>query len=96
MQQNVKYLITRKSDDGTFSPGDLISLREDGSIVAHNNGGGWVNPEDVEAGLRGAEYIVDPGYIAYLEQKSTHLNELLNTAKSEQSRLELLGRTRLA
>lgn len=60
---DVRYIVTRASDDDTFVVGDRIRLYADGSI-GNQQAVGWVDAEDVAEATRGMLIEVDAAWYA--------------------------------
>ena len=58
MQQGLRYVVTKASDDETFEVGDHILLCANGDIV-NRDAQGWIDKVDVEEATRGMEVEVD-------------------------------------
>lgn len=68
MKVGIRYVVTKGSDDGTFSPGDHISLAEDGSITCQE-AFGWINACDVAAAIKGMEAEIDWEWVESMKKK---------------------------
>jgi hypothetical protein len=55
MTQGVRYVVTKKSKDGTFRKGDIIVQLHDGSILCQQ-ARGWIDAENVPEATKGMEY----------------------------------------
>jgi hypothetical protein len=62
MEPNVKYIVTKASDDTTFKVGDHIKLLSDGAILCIE-AKGWIDSSDVATAIEGMEYEVDKEWI---------------------------------
>ena len=58
MKQGLRYVVTKESDDGTFSVGDHIWMCVNGD-VASQEAHGWIDKADIEEATRGMEVEVD-------------------------------------
>ena len=58
MEPYVPYVVTKKSNDGTFRVGDHIRLVGDGAIVCRE-AQGWVDAQHVKDAVIGMEYEFD-------------------------------------
>ena len=58
LKSNIRYIATKRGDDGTIIKGDILRLAKDGSLV-NINANGWIDAEDVEEAMRGVEAKVD-------------------------------------
>lgn len=79
MRVGARYIVTRKSEDGEFQPGDHVWLEEDGAIVCRE-ARGWMPPEDVPAATRGMAVEIDAEWIekrrARIERQLSELDRL--------------------
>jgi hypothetical protein len=57
MIKGVYYIVTKRSDDGTFRKGDIIQRLEDDAISCRQ-ARGWIIPEEVPKATKGMEYEV--------------------------------------
>ena len=55
MTQGVRYVVTKKSKDGTFRRGDIIQRLDDGAILCRQ-ARGWIDAENVPEATKGMEY----------------------------------------
>jgi|FLOH01.1.fsa_nt_gi hypothetical protein len=62
MDVNVRYIVTKESENEEFIVGDHIKLNPDGSITCYE-AMGWIEAEDVPAAIVGMEYKVDKNYM---------------------------------
>ena len=84
MKNEVHYIVTKQSDDGTFKVGDEIYLEKRGMVslaIVSITAGGWVNMPEEEEGTIGMEVKPDMEWLqercryAYLEY--ANLNGIL-------------------
>lgn len=83
-----RYIVTKASNDGTFTVGDQVWLLEDGAImckiaarpkalVSH----GWIDPHEVPAATEGWEIEVDKNWLnARLTKLCAEIAELEGVA----------------
>lgn len=58
----VRYKVTKASNDGTLQVNDQISRADDGSIICHDEDGGWLDKKDVAEALEGVDMAIDIEY----------------------------------
>lgn len=56
MKPNIRYIVTKASEDKTFRTGDKVRLLEDGDILTTH---GWIEAEKVASATLGWEIEVD-------------------------------------
>lgn len=56
-----RYIVTKASNDGTFTVGDQVWLLEDGSIMSRQMEG-WIDPHEVPAATKGWKIEVDKNW----------------------------------
>ena len=74
MEQGMRYIVTKDSDDGTFIVGDKIELLHD-NAVGNWTVGGWIDAVDVPEATAGMEVEVD---IVWLNRKKDVLQKQLD------------------
>jgi hypothetical protein len=77
MLPNIRYVVTKTSDDGTFEVGDHIKLLENGEIACIE-AKGWIDAEDVPEATKGMECEIDQDYIDRQKARLTAELEALN------------------
>lgn len=70
MQTNIRYLVTKGSNDGTFEVGDIIKLESNGDILCYQ-ARGWITAEDVAEAVKGMEFEVHKEHYDTLRKKLT-------------------------
>lgn len=73
------YIVTKKSDDGTFNVGDHISKLADGSITCRE-AAGWIDAEDAEDATKGMECALD---MSWIDRRKQRLRAELAALESE-------------
>lgn len=71
-----KYIVTKKSKDGTFLTGDHIAINEDGSIScveAH----GWIDANEVPSATEGIEVEIDSEWVERTKKIIDELEKLI-------------------
>jgi len=68
MEVGKNYIVTKRSDDGTFRVGDRIILNTDGSI-GNKNVRGEIEACDVAKTTKGMEYEVAPCFTVAKKKK---------------------------
>jgi hypothetical protein len=80
MKENVWYIVTKESDDGTFEKGDHIKL--DFGTIGCKEAQGWINAEDVPKAIKGMECVLDRKYynsrIEQLKKEIEKIHKILN------------------
>ena len=56
MKPGTRYVVTKPSDDGTFTVGEHVKINSDGAISCNE---GWVEPSDVAEAVVGMEVEID-------------------------------------
>jgi hypothetical protein len=75
MNINLRYIVTKKSDDGTFQKGDHICFYKDGAIGC-TEAQGWIDKENVEEATKGMLYEVDKEWLKKKKKDLTKILEL--------------------
>ena len=76
MKQGTPYIVTKRSDCGTFETGEHIMLKHDGSITCWE-AMGWIDAEDVPGAIFGMEVEIDQSRIrAHKEYLMAELGKL--------------------
>ena len=75
MKHGIQYVVTKEGDDGTFVVGDRLRLYSNGDIGCID-AEGWIDKEDVDSALKGAEFEIDPHWADWRRKKL--LEELAN------------------
>jgi len=76
MISNIRYVVTKGSEDGTFREGDHIYIQRDNSILCVE-AGGWTKPEDFEKATKGMKVKIDKDNIRkHYERLKKELEEL--------------------
>jgi hypothetical protein len=52
LKPGIRYITTKRGDDGTILKGDILRLAKDGSLV-NLNANGWIDAEDIEEAMKG-------------------------------------------
>jgi len=55
----VKYIVTKGSDDGTFSKGDHIVRDPADGVIVCQEASGWIDKEYIEDSIKGMEVKID-------------------------------------
>ena len=74
MEQGMRYIVTKDSNDGTFVVGDKIELLHD-NAVGNWTVGGWIDAVDVPEATAGMEVEID---IVWLNRKKDVLQKQLD------------------
>ena len=84
MEQGMRYIVTKDSDDGTFVVGDKIELLHD-NAVGNWTVGGWIDAVDVPEATAGMEVEVDTVWLNrkkdVLQKQLDQLNRKVQDAK---------------
>lgn len=77
MKVDIPYIVTKASDDESFSIGDRIVLWNDESLLNRDSPIGWLEPEDISETIIGMECKVDVNQLQQMiKEKTTVLNNL--------------------
>jgi hypothetical protein len=77
MKPNIRYIVTKSSDDETFLVGDKIELDDGGNIFLISGDSGWIESKDVEKAINGMEYILDREFhLGEIDKKKKELDEM--------------------
>lgn len=57
-----RYIVTKASNDGTFTVGDQVWLVDDGSVMSRQMEG-WIDPPEVPAATEGWKIEVDENWL---------------------------------
>jgi hypothetical protein len=90
LKLNVRYIVTKESDDGTLEERDIIYLEEDsvtGLSLYCAGAGGWLPAEFIDAALEGVEVILHTAYyrakvFSNLQSAFVTLNEYIGDRKT--------------
>jgi hypothetical protein len=74
MEQGMRYIVAKDSDDGTFVVGDKIELLHD-NAVGNWTVGGWIDAVDVPEATAGMEVEIDT---VWLNRKKDILQKQLD------------------
>lgn len=74
MEQGMRYIVTKDSNDGTFVVGDKIELLHD-NAVGNWTVGGWIDAVDVPEATAGMEVEIDT---VWLNRKKDVLQKQLD------------------
>ncbi|KFB66682.1 hypothetical protein [Candidatus Accumulibacter vicinus] len=74
MEQGMRYIVTKDSNDGTFVVGDKVELLHD-NAVGNWTVGGWIDAVDVPEATAGMEVEID---IVWLNRKKDVLQKQLD------------------
>lgn len=77
IQPNVRYVVTKSSNDGTFEVGDHIKLLENGEIACIE-AKGWIDKADVPEAIKGMECEIDKVWVDAQKLKLTKQLQELN------------------
>jgi hypothetical protein len=77
MESNVRYIVTKASDDTTFKVGDHIKLLSDGAILCIE-AKGWIDASDVPTATQGIEYEADKEWVEKGRRSAIALLETLD------------------
>ena len=84
MEQGMRYIVTKDSDDGTFVVGDKIELLHD-NAVGNWTVGGWIDAVDVPEATAGMEVEIDTVWLNrkkdVLQKQLDQLNRKVQDAK---------------
>lgn len=84
MEQGMRYIVTKDSNDGTFVVGDKIELLHD-NAVGNWTVGGWIDAVDVPEATAGMEVEVDTVWLNrkkdVLQKQLDQLNRKVQDAK---------------
>ena len=84
MEQGVRYIVTKDSDDGTFVVGDKVELLHD-NAVGNWTVGGWIDAVDVQEATAGMEVEIDTVWLNrkkdVLQKQLDQLNRKVQDAK---------------
>ena len=84
MEQGVRYIVTKDSDDGTFVVGDKVELLHD-NAVGNWTVGGWIDAVDVPEATAGMEVEIDTVWLNrkkdVLQKQLDQLNRKVQDAK---------------
>jgi hypothetical protein len=84
MEQGMRYIVTKDSNDGTFVVGDKIELLHD-SAVGNWTVGGWIDAVDVQEATAGMEVEIDTVWLNrkkdVLQKQLDQLNRKVQDAK---------------
>mgnify|MGYP001438178105 FL=1 len=84
MEQGMRYIVTKDSNDGTFVVGDKIELLHD-NAVGNWTVGGWIDAVDVPEATAGMEVEVDTVWLNrkkdILQKQLDQLNRKVQDAK---------------
>jgi len=61
LESDVRYIVTKGSDDGTLEVGDHIWLERD--LIHCREAQGWIAPEDTAEAMQGVEVAVDEQWL---------------------------------
>lgn len=82
MTPGIRYIVTKKSKDGTFLVGDKITLLDDGCIMC---AGGWIDAGDVAEAVIGIKAKPDK---AWITKKRADIQGVLGVLNSQLQRLD--------
>lgn len=84
MEQGMRYIVTKDSNDGTFVVGDKIELLHD-NAVGNWTVGGWIDAVDVQEATAGMEVEIDTVWLNrkkdVLQKQLDQLNRKVQDAK---------------
>ena len=84
MEQGMRYIVTKDSNDGTFVVGDKIELLHD-NAVGNWTVGGWIDAVDVPEATAGMEVEIDTVWLNrkkdVLQKQLDQLNRKVQDAK---------------
>ena len=84
MEQGMRYIVTKDSNDGTFVVGDKIELLHD-NAVGNWTVGGWIDAVDVPEATAGMEVEIDTVWLNrkkdILQKQLDQLNRKVQDAK---------------
>lgn len=84
MEQGMRYIVTKDSDDGTFVVGDKVELLHD-NAVGNWTVGGWIDAVDVPEATAGMEVEIDTVWLNrkkdVLQKQLDQLNRKVQDAK---------------
>ena len=58
LKPGIRYITTKRGNDGTILKGDILRLAKDGSLV-NLNANGWIDKEGIVEAMKGVECKVD-------------------------------------
>lgn len=84
MEQGMRYIVTKDSNDGTFVVGDKVELLHD-NAVGNWTVGGWIDAVDVPEATAGMEVEIDTVWLNrkkdVLQKQLDQLNRKVQDAK---------------